>query len=209
MRAAALPRRPRGFSLLEVMVALAILAAALLAVTQLTSAALANHTRAVRLEVATLLARGKLAELRDTFDKDGFKDFDEAEEGSFEREGHAEVRWKVEIIRPKVELGPDQILAVLMGGKGGEGAEGFDIAALIGGKATQGASGDDGSGIETLFPGAAALIGPMRSQLGVVGEQMKKGLREVRLTVSWQEGARTESFTVVTHILAFARGTIQ
>ena len=35
---------------------------------------------------------------------------------------------------------------------------------------------------------------------------MKKGLREVRLTVSWQNGARTESMTVVTHILAFARG---
>lgn len=206
MRAAA-ARRPasRGFSLLEVMVALAILAAALLGVTQLTSAALQNHARAVRLEVATLLARGKLAELRDTFDKDGFKDFDQEEEGSFEDDGHPEVHWKVQVIRPKVELGPDQILATLMGAKPGA-TEGYDLTALLGGKAGQ---GGDGSGPETIFPGAAALMGPMRSQLGVVGEQMKKGLREVRLTVSWQEGARTESFTVVTHILAFAKGVIE
>jgi len=208
MRAAAAQRSARGFSLLEVMVALAILAAALLGVTQLTSAALQNHTRAVRLEVATLLARGKLAELRDTFDKDGFKDFDQEEEGTFERDGHPEVRWKVEVIRPRAELGPDQLLALLIGGKAGEG-EGFDLTALLGGKAGPGEGGDDAAKLETVFPGASALLGPMRSQLGVVSENMKKGLREVRLTVSWQDGARTESFTVVTHILAFARGVIE
>jgi general secretion pathway protein I len=187
------------------MVALAILAAALLGVTQLTSAALANHARAVRLEVATLLARGKLAELRDTFDKDGFKESDQEEEGTFDREGHEEVRWKLEVVAPKAELGPDQILAMLLGAQG-EAGEGFDLAALLGGKAS---GGEEGSGVETLFPGAEALVGPMRSQLGVLGEQMKKGLREVRLTVSWKEGARDESFTVVTHVLAFAKGVIE
>lgn len=207
MRAAAAPRATRGFSLLEVMVALAILAGALLAVTQLTSSALQNHARAVRLEVATLLARGKLAELRETFDKEGFKDSDQEEEGTFDREGHEEVRWKVQVIRPKAELGPDQLLAILLGGKGGDAAEGFDLAALLGANAAKG--GDQGSKLEAAFPGAEMLVGPIRSQLGVVSEQMKKGLREVRLTVTWQEGARTESFTVVTHVLAFAKGVIE
>jgi general secretion pathway protein I len=207
MRAAAPPRSGRGFSLLEVMVALAILAGALLAVTQLTSSALQNHARAVRLEVATLLARGKLVELRETFDKEGFKDSDQEEEGTFEREGHAEVRWKVEVLRPRAELDADQLLTVLIGGVGGDAAEGFDLAALLGAKPGEG--GDQNSKLEAAFPGAQALVGPIKSQLGVVGEQMKKGLREVRLTVTWPEGARTESFTVVTHVLAFARGVIQ
>ncbi|HYD41871.1 MAG TPA: prepilin-type N-terminal cleavage/methylation domain-containing protein [Anaeromyxobacter sp.] len=206
MGAAIGPRRARGFSLLEVMVALAILAGALLAVTQLTSSALQNHARAVRLETATLLARGKLVELRETFDKDGFKDSDQEEEGTFEREGHPEVRWKVEVIRPRAELGPDQLLTLLLGGQGG-GAEGFDIAALLGAKPAAG--GEGASKLENVFPGAELLAGALKSQLGVVGEQMKKGLREVRLTITWQEGARTESFTVVTHVLAFARGMIQ
>jgi general secretion pathway protein I len=207
--AAARRRRPaRGFSLLEVMVALAILAAALLAVTQLTSAALRNHARGVRLEVATLLARGKLAELRDAFDKDGFKETDQEDEGTFERDGHPEVRWKLEVIRPKLELGPDQILALLLGANRGEATQGFDIGALLGAKTGKG-DGSDESGIESVFPGAGMLIGPMRTQIAVLGEQMKKGLREVRLTVSWQEGAVTESFTVVTHVLAYAKGAIE
>ncbi len=198
-------RRARGFSLLEVMVALAILAGALLAVAQLTSSALQNHARAVRLEVATLLARGKLVELRETFDKDGFKESDQEEEGSFEREGHPEVRWKVEILRPRAELDADQLLTILLGGQGG-GGEGFDLAALLGAKPGEG--GEGASKLESVIPGAEMLAAGIKSQLGAVGEQMKKGLREVRLTITWQEGARTESFTVVTHVLAFARGVI-
>lgn len=196
--------RARGFTLLEVMIALAILAAAMLGVSQMSSAALRNHTRAVRLEVATLLARGKLASLQDGFDKDGFRDFDQTEEGTFEADGHPEVRWKLEVLKPRIELGPDQILAVLTGAKG-DGSEGsFDLASLLGSKA-QGAEAKE-SGIETIFPGAAAMTGMLQAQLTQIGEQIKKGLREVQLTVSWKDGAADESFTVVTHLVAFQKG---
>ena len=196
--------RASGFTLLEVMVALSILAGAMLAISQMTSAALRNHTRAAQLEVATLLARGKLAGLQDGFDKDGFRDFDQTDEGTFDDQGHPEVRWKLEVVKPQVELGPEQILAVLTGAKG-EGQDGLDLASLLGSK-TKDASGKD-SGIETVFPGAAAMTGMLQAQLSRIGEQIKKGLREIRLTVSWKEGKRTESFTVVTHLVAFARGT--
>lgn len=196
--------RALGFTLLEVMIALAILAAAMLGVSQMSSAALRNHTRAVRLEVATLLARGKLASLQDGFDKDGFRDFDQTEEGTFEADGHPEVRWKLEVLKPRIELGPDQILAVLTGAKG-DGSEGsFDLASLLGSKA-QGAEAKE-SGIETIFPGAAAMTGMLQAQLTQIGEQIKKGLREVQLTVSWKDGAADESFTVVTHLVAFQKG---
>lgn len=204
MRPGAGRRLPRGFTLLEVMVALAILAGSMLAVSQMTSAALRNHARAARLEVATLLARGKLASLQDGFDKDGFRDFDQTEEGSFEAEGHPEVHWKMEVVKPQVELGPDQILAVLTGASA-EGEDKVDLATLLGAKARD--ASDKESGIETLFPGAAAMGPMLQAQLTQIGEQIKKGLREIRLTVSWKEGKRTESFTVVTHLVAFARGT--
>jgi general secretion pathway protein I len=205
---AALPARSRGgpgFTLLEVMVALAILASAMMAVSQMTSAALRNHTRATRLEVATLLARGKLASMQDGFDKDGFRDFDQTDEGSFEADGHPEVHWKLEVMKPQLELGPDQILAVLTGAKGaGEG--GVDLVSLLGSKSKDAKSGDD-SGIETIYPGAGAMAGVLQVQLTRIGEQIKKGLREIRLTVSWKDGNVDQSFMVVTHMVAFAKGT--
>ena len=40
----------------------------------------------------------------------------------------------------------------------------------------------------------------VQSLLTTIGEQLKKGVREVRLTVSWQDGRTTESFDVVTHV---------
>jgi general secretion pathway protein I len=192
--------RASGFTLLEVMVALAILAGAMLAVSQMTSGALRNHARAVRLEVATLLARGKLASLQDGFDKNGFRDFDQTDEGSFDEQGHPEVRWKLEVLKPSVELGPDQILAVLTGARNADG-EPMDLATLLGG----GGKGGDGKStpLETIFPGAAAAAGTLNMQLAMIGENIKKGLRQIRLTVSWKDGARDESFTVVTHLIAF------
>jgi len=198
-------RRPSGFTLLEVMVALAILSGAMLAISQIVSAALRNHTRAAHLEVATLLARGKLASLQDGFDRDGFKDFDETDEGTFEREGHPEVHFKLEVVKPKLELGPDQLLSVLTGATGEEGSGTVDLASLLSQKV--GESGGSGSTAQTLFPPAPVLASVLRAQLATIGEELKKGLREVRLTVSWPEGAHTESFAVVTHLLAFKTGT--
>ena len=197
-----LRQRPRGFTLLEVMVALAILSAAMLIFSQVTGAALRNHTRAVRLEVATLLARGMLASLQDRFDKDGFRDFDETDEGTFEGEGHPEVRFKLEVKRPQIELGPDQILSLLLGGKPDEAPS--DLMSLLSGKAQDPQASD--SSAELVLPGAQALAGLVRVQLTTIGEQLKKGLREIRLTVAWQDGAREESFSVVTHLVSFPKG---
>lgn len=197
-------KRPgSGFTLLEVMIALSILAAAMVGISEITSTALRNHERALRLETATLLARGKLASLIDDYQKDGFSDFDESLEGSFEEAGHPEVHFKTEVIRPKIDLEPEQLLAVLTGTSDEPG--GLDLASLLGLKAQS--QGDQSAGIQTLFPGAAALAGGMRTQLSKIGEQIKKGVREVRLTVSWKEGTKEESFSVVTHLVVFAGGS--
>jgi len=42
---------------------------------------------------------------------------------------------------------------------------------------------------------------PAGAQLTQLGETVKKGVREVRLTVSWDEGKTERSFTVVTHMV--------
>jgi len=46
--------------------------------------------------------------------------------------------------------------------------------------------------------------GRLGAQITRLGEQIKKGVREVRLTVAWKDGKRDESFTVVTHMVVLA-----
>jgi general secretion pathway protein I len=193
--------------LLEVMVALAVLALALTATSDVVGGALRNHVRARQLEVATMLARGRLAEAEATFEEDGFRDFDQTESGTFDDEGHPEVSWKLEALKPQLELGPDAVLKALTGIDGGvAGLLGLDTKAL--GKAS-GSGGAAGGGaapsgpLSTLAgsPLAGAAVAMMQQQLTGLGEKLKSGVREVRLTVGWKDGKTTESFTLVTHMV--------
>ncbi len=165
------------------MVALAILAASLVSISEVVGGALRNHVRARNLDVATMLARGKMVEVQAESERKGFRDFDESDEGSFEQEGHPEVRWKLEVHRPSVELGADGVLAALAGGKK------LDDLLPPADQAPQ------------LAASQAVIKGMLQALLTRIGEQLKKGVREVRLTVSWQDGRTTESFDVVTHLV--------
>jgi general secretion pathway protein I len=213
-RGAGGPRHGRGFTLLEVMVALAVLALALTAVSDVVGGALHNHVRARQLEVATMLARGRMAEAEAKFEEDGFRDFDQTEEGTFEDEGHPEVTWKLEAIKPQLELGPDAVLKALTGVEGGvAGLLGLDLKGLGKGGGTSGGTGGGAGGaasgpITSLAgsPMAGAAVGMIQQQLTTLGEQLKSGLREVRLTVGWKDGKTTESFTLVTHLVVLTTG---
>lgn len=177
------PRRPAGFTLLEVMVALAILAASLVVISEVAGGALRNHTRARQLDVATQLARLKMVEVQAQFERKGFRDFDESDDGTFEQEGHPEVRWKLEVKRPSLGLGPDAVLGALAGGK--------TLQDLM----------PPPDQAPQLAPFAGMIQGQLQNLLTQIGEQVKKGVREVRLEVSWSSGAGTESFDVVTHLV--------
>jgi general secretion pathway protein I len=199
------PRLRRGFTLLEVMVALAVLALAMTAVSDVVGGALQSHTRARQLEVATMLARARLAEAEAKFEEEGFRDFDQIEDGNFSDEGHPEVRWKVECLKPQVELGPDAVLKALTGIDGG-------VAGLLGldGKTPgQGRSAGAAAGpISSLAgsPMAAVAVAMIQQQLTTLGEKLKAGVRELRLTVAWKDGRAEESFTVVTHLVVLRTG---
>jgi general secretion pathway protein I len=174
----------RGFTLLEVMVAMAILAGSLVAISEVVGGALRNHVRARQLDVATLLARGKMVEVQAELERKGFRDFDESDEGTFEREGHPEVRWKLDVRKPQVDLGPKAVLAALSGG-----ATTLEELLPPPDQAPQ------------LAPFQAMMNATIQNLLTQIGEQLKTTLREVRLTVSWQDGRAVESFDVVTHLV--------
>jgi len=107
----------RGFTLLEVMVSLAILAMSLVAAFDVVGGALRNHERTRHLELATLLARGKLIEVEARFEEDGFRDFEESEDGTFEEEGHPEVAWSVKTVKPTVKRRTSLVVASQSGKK--------------------------------------------------------------------------------------------
>jgi general secretion pathway protein I len=196
----------RGFTLLEVMVALAVLALALTAVSDVVGAALRNHVRAHQLDVATMLARGRLAEAEATYEEEGFRDFDQTEAGTFDEEGHPEVTWKLEAIKPQLELGPDAVLKALTGIDGGvAGLLGLDAKAQGQGGSPAGATGGPTTSLAGS-PLAGSAVAMIQQQLTGLGEQIKSGVREVRLTVGWQDGKATESFTLVTHLVVLTPG---
>jgi general secretion pathway protein I len=165
------------------MIALAILAGGLVAISEIVGGALRNHVRARQLDVATLLARAKMVEVQANYERKGFRDFDEAEEGSFEEEGHPEIRWKVETRRPTVDLGAEGVLAALSGG--------MRLEDLI----------PPADQAPQLAPLQAAIAPMLQNVLTLIGEQLKASLREVRLTVAWEDGGVVESFDVVTHLV--------
>jgi hypothetical protein len=48
------------------------------------------------------------------------------------------------------------------------------------------------------------LTASLQGVLTKLGDQLKRGLRRVTLTVSWPEGATEESFRVTTHMVVLA-----
>lgn len=189
-----LRRTGRGFTLLEVMVALGILAASLVAISDVVGGALRNQVRARNLEVAALLARGKMVAIEDHYEWKGFATTDESDDGTFDEEGHPEVKWRLEIRAPEGTIDADRMLRSLTG---------TDLQGLL---ASQGQGQGSQGQPSQLAPAAAQLTALLQPTLAKLAESVKKGLREVRLTVSWTEDGRPESFEVKTHMLVLSPG---
>lgn len=201
-----------GFTLLESVIALAILALALMAIFDLNSGAVAMHAYAKKVTVATLLARSKMTDLeQDLYDK-GFPADDEDRSGDFSDEGWSSFKWRAKIIAPKTQgVSTDQLLSAVfnipMDGSGG-GLSG--LMSMFGGQA----AGKDGSG--ALPPGATAgmsglasgaMSGMAQQQLTQFLDQIAKAVREVHLTVTWRDGKQVESVDLVTHVVSLGQNS--
>ncbi|HEY1418689.1 MAG TPA: prepilin-type N-terminal cleavage/methylation domain-containing protein, partial [Myxococcaceae bacterium] len=225
----------RGFTLLEVVVAMAILGIALIAIFDLNAGAVASHAYAKRLTIATMLARGKMTDIeQDLYDK-GFDVDDQEITGDFRAEGWEAYTWKAQILAPRTtELSPDKLLEALFNlPPGTGGADG--LAALLGGGRDGGVGGAlsslGGSGglaslasqyasaggpTSGLPPGATAAsgmsaLGPFaglaQTQMQQLLQQIQKSVREVHLTISWKDGKRTESLDVVNDVFSLRQGS--
>lgn len=184
--------RARAFTLLEVLVALTVLSMGLMAVADLAGTALRQHGYARDVTVATALARGKMAELEESYQDKGFKDFDESEEGNFADQGRPGFAWRVEVRKPDTTLAPEQLLGVLLGHTGGDASTQEILQKLMGAGAQAGQAQGAAGGM---------LGGMLSAQITAFGEQLKKSFRQITLTVAWKDGRTVHRFDVTTHLV--------
>jgi len=208
----------RGFTLLEVIVAMAILGLALMAIFQLNSGAVAMHAYSKKLTVASLLARSKMTDVeQDLYDK-GFAADDEEKTGDFSEEGWSSFKWRARILAPRTQgVSPEQLIGAIFNVPMGGGKDGTSaLSSLFGGGSSSNSKSPSSSSTTTTpsgptsAMGALGALGPMASllqgQFTQMVDQLTKTVREVHLTVSWPEGSKTETLELVTHVVSLGPG---
>ena len=196
----------RGFTLLEVMISLAILAVSLVAISGLNGGAVAMEAYARRATEATLLLRAKMNDVEDQLQKDGFSDFDDEKHGTFDDEGSRGFAWRAEILKPDVQLDSAQLLGLMgVGGNNPANASsngGPQLAQGLAAAATALGTSQNAAGPA----GAAALAGGpfaglLQTQAQGFLETLKRSVRELRVTVSWQDGKDERSVSASQQIV--------
>jgi general secretion pathway protein I len=180
-------RREPGFTLLEVMIALAILGLSLVAISRSHQNSIRAANRARLTTVATLLARYKLMEVEDKLFEEGFSDFKQEEKESFKEEGFE--RFSYTLVVDKVEL-PANVNADAI-----KGALGSASGSMMGAGAGAGSGAND----PASKMGAAANLGAsvLASQFEMIRNVLEQSIRRASLKVEWKEGSQKREVTVV------------
>jgi general secretion pathway protein I len=216
----------RAFTLLETVVAMAILGVSLMAILDINSTAISAHIYARRLTVATILARSKMTDIEQKLYDEPLPVDDDEDAGDFSAEGWPSYKWRAKIIAPRTNgLTPEQMFTALfnlpMGGGEGKDGQPSPLSALFGTGGAPGGAGALGGVAAALgggsgAPGAGGLGGlmgalgganPLTAQFQQMVDTLQKSVREVHLTVSWKEGKVTESIDLVTHVVSLGPGS--
>ncbi len=194
-------RRNRGFTLLEIMVAVAILAGALTWLVVGVSRNIKAENHAKLMTAATFLAREKMVDLEDELYEKGFGEFEKEQAGAFDDKGFSRFSWRA--IVDKVELpSAEQLQTVLSNAQqarqtlqGGGTATG-DTAAL---QQQAGLGGSSSS--NPMSMGASALS----SQFGVIKDVLEQAIRRVTVKVGWFEGRTPKEVELVAYYVDVRR----
>jgi general secretion pathway protein I len=205
------PRRGRqeaGFTLLEVMIALALLGLGLTVLIKSTAGTISTAQNAQMYGVVTDLARAKMHDIEEKLLKDGFTDTSQSQESeeSFEDEGWPEVKYSYKV--EQVELPSWDKLQDLAKGRdkgagsgsgsgsgagSGEVSGGFQDSALGGMLSMLDGGFGTGKGDIDSQQGASFI----QSQFQMVSDVLKASIRKVTLTVKWQVMGQERDMDVV------------
>ena len=187
-----------GFTLLEVMVALAILAGALVLIGTgvAQNVRQANHARQVR--TAALLIRQRMAQVEGDLYQSGFSDFAEEENGTFVDNGFPQFRWVTKA--EKVEL-PANL------------AQSATDASRKLSEATSALGQSSGANTKALAQATdSSMMSTLLSSFGGVVEQvrlaMEDSVRRVTTTVYWTEAPREEKLEVTAYFVDTTKMTL-
>jgi prepilin-type N-terminal cleavage/methylation domain-containing protein len=192
----------RGFTLLEVMVSLSILALAMVTIAGVNATAFESSNYAKYITVATLLGRGKMLDVEEQLRKDGFGDLDKEYDGDFSAEGHPNITWRAAC--REVEVDVNQLLAGLFGGEVQTDALPGQIQDFLG--AMRGEGSDQlvdsvaGSDLSKVMGG-----GGLELILKQVGDTLSKSIREITLEITWKDGPYNESVKFVQYVTTSGR----
>lgn len=176
---------PRGFTLLEVMIAIALLAMGLVLLLSVQARSIQLAQQARNLSVATGLARAKMYDCTRDLLKKGFSIGDYDEEGDFDDEEMPGFFWECHAYKPDIPVSDvTDVTTGLAAAAGGDGATGGMSGAA------------DAAGI------GAGMIAPVLSQISSV---LGDSIRELVVIVRWREGETYEQLEVTTHVVEKAQ----
>lgn len=197
-------RKADGFTLLEVMVAIAILAICLSAVFSAEAGSVRMAHRARKMGLATLLVRCKMGEIEEQIAKEGMPAiFDSGSDACCE-DGEIEgfsCEWEIEpIVMPDTMFGSEE-------GEEGVDESGFSAVGSPSGaaKPSEILSSDpnqilqgSGSGMDTggLMATAMQMVYP------VLKPAFESQIRRATVKVTWREGSSEHSFDVTQYLVA-------
>ena len=180
-------RRRQGFSLIEVMLAMAILATAFTVLMGTVAHSGQQSVYSTQLSQASLLARSKLVDLEYMIMEEGFRDADRTYSGNFRDEGYPHMRWEARV--EPVEIPPDakerfmgQVNQQLFGGMEADGG-------ALGGN-----------------PAFSAMLPLLMAQLPEFVNQVGERVRRVILTVYFDFGGREQPLEVTHYVVDEMKG---
>jgi general secretion pathway protein I len=198
----------RAFTLLEVMLALALLGLGLVVLMKAAAGNIASSEEAHMMGVATDLARGKMYDIEEILLKDGFTDTDQSQldDKCFDDEGWPSICYSYKVEEPKLpsydELQTMAQGAAAKGSGAGSGSGsglgsdqapgGFENSALGGMIGMMGAFGGGTQDITAAQGGAL-----IQSQYSMFQEILKVSVRKVTLTMKWKVLGRDRDMKVV------------
>lgn len=208
--------KARGFTLLEVMIALALLGLGMVVLIKSAAGNLFSTEEAHMMGVATDLARGKMYDIEETLLKDGFTDTNQSQDSEkcFDEEGWPNICYTYKVEEPKLpsfdqlqEMAQKQAKDALAKGSaaalGSAGSAammtgsdaalgGFENSALGG---MLGMMGSFGGGKQDITAAQGGSL--IQSQYSMFQEILKVSVRKVTLTMKWKVLGRDRDMKVV------------